>query len=119
MSFPQRFTTGTVTCNSSGDATAYTTANITGRVLAIQYVKTNFTDGVDFVATGKDSGLAVWTGTNVNASVTVYPVAAATLAGGAASTLTEVGIYLVNEPLKIVVASGGNGTTGTFYVMVV
>lgn len=119
MSFPQRFTTGTVTCASDGSATAYTTQNITGRVLSIQYVKTNFSNGVDMVATGKDTGIPVWTGTNVDAAVTVFPVNPAVIAAGTASTLTEVGIYLVNEPLKIVIASGGNGTTGLFYVTVV
>ncbi len=118
MSFAQRFTTGTVTCDGAGAAIGYT-PNITGRVLSIQYVKTNFTNGVDMVATGKDTGIPVWTGTNVDAAVTVFPVAPCVIQAGTASTLTEEGIYLVNEPLKIVIASGGSGTTGLFYVTVV
>lgn len=118
MSFPQRFTTGTVTCASDGSATAYT-ANITGRIQSVQYVKTNFANGVDVVVTGEATGVPVWTGTDVNAAVTVYPVVASTLAGGAASTITEQGIYLCNERVKFVVASGGSGTIGTFYVVVV
>lgn len=116
MSFPQRYTVS-ITTASDGSATA-TTENVRGEIVSIQYVKNNFTDGVDVTVTGKQTGLAIWTGTNVNASVTVYPVASTVIQAGTASTLTEVPIAVVNEPIQFVIAAGGNATTGTFYVIV-
>jgi hypothetical protein len=119
MSYAQRLEAITATTDPDGDATVYSTENITGRIHSIRYVKTDYADGVDITVTGKDTGTPVWADTDVNASVTVYPVAAAVLAtDGAASTLTEVGIYLANEPLQIVVANGGDTKTGAFIVVV-
>jgi hypothetical protein len=119
MSFAQRLQTIVVTTDSAGDGVGYSSENITGRVHSIRYVKTDYADGVDFTVTGKDTGTPVWAGENVNASTSVYPVVPATLAtDGTDSELTEVGVYLVNEPLKIVVANGGNGKSGSFIVTV-
>lgn len=116
MANPRRLAVA-ITTASDGSATAYT-ENVTGRVVSIQYVKSNFADGVDVTVTGEETGLAVWTGTNVNASVTVYPVAPTVVLAGTASTLTEVPVVLVNERVQFVIAAGGNATTGTFYVVV-
>jgi hypothetical protein len=116
MANPRRLSVA-ITTASDGSATAYT-ENVTGRIVSIQYVKNNFADGVDVVATGEATALAIWTGTNVNASVTAYPVAATVVQAGTASTLTEVPIVLVNERVKVVIAAGGNATSGTFYVIV-
>lgn len=103
---------------SSGAATGYT-PNVTGRVVSIQYVKTDFADGVDVDITGDATGLIVWNDDDVNAAITVYPLQAAALgADGAASTLSEVPIALVNERVKIVVANGGDAKTGVFHVIV-
>lgn len=108
----------TVTTDASGAATSYTPV-VTGRVLAVVYAKTDFADGVDFTITAEATGQSLWTDTNINASETVYPVAAANLGGtGAASTLTELPIAVAKDRIKIVVASGGDTKTGTFHVVV-
>lgn len=107
-----------LTTDSSGNATGYT-PNVTGRVVSIQYVKTDFADGIDFVVSGDATGLAIWTKTDVNASVTVYPVhPAVTAAAGAASTLSEPPICVVNERIKVVVAQGGSVKTGKVHILI-
>lgn len=108
----------TVTTASDGTATAYS-PYLTGRVHAISYVKTDFAVGVDFTITADVSGQSLWTDTNIDASETVRPVLAASIGGtGAASTLTEVPVVLVNERVKIVIAAGGSTKTGTFSIIV-
>ena len=110
--------TVSLTTDASGDATGYT-PNVTGRIVSIQYVKTDFADGVDFVVSGEETGLAIWTKTDVNAAVTVYPVhAAGTAAAGAASTINEQPIVLVNERIQVVVAQGGDTKTGVVHIVV-
>ena len=107
-----------VTTAADGSATAYSPV-ITGEIRSIRYVKTDYTDGVDFTITSEATGQSLWTDTNINASETVFPVVAANLAGtGAASTLTERPIALAADRVKIVIAAGGNATTGVFHIAV-
>lgn len=112
----------TVTTASDGTATAYTPDGLNGRVVSITYTKhstTAFTDGVDFTITAEATGQSLWTDTNINASETVYPVAAANLGTtGAASTLSEAPICIANDRVKIVIASGGNAKIGIFDVVI-
>lgn len=113
----------TATTDTNGDATVYTDA-VNGFIQSIRYVKTDFTNGVDFTVTAEASGAAIWTGTDVNASTTVYPRgpthdtagAAALYAAGGSAVLTQ--IPVVRERVKIVVASGGSTHTGVFHVYV-
>lgn len=113
----------TITTDASGDATGYTPA-VTGRVLSIQYVKTDYADGVDFTITGAITGTGLWTDTNVNAAETVCPrapvhdQAGAALLYAAGGTAQVDAVYLANERVKIIVGSGGNAKVGTFYVTV-
>jgi hypothetical protein len=117
MSYAERHSVA-VTTAADGTATAYSPA-ITGRVVSISYVKTDFADGVDFTITAEATGQSLWTDTNINAAETVYPVQPANLgASGAASTLTEVSIVLANDRVKIVIAQGGNAKTGAFLIVV-
>ena len=109
------------TTNASGAATVYTSVIQHGQVVSISYLKdgtTPFDNGVDFTVTLEATGQAVWTGTDVNATTTVYPLAAATKTDGTASTLSEVPIVAVGERAKIVVAQGGNVKLGRFIVKV-
>ncbi len=119
MGFAERHTVTVTTGTATG--TGYT-PNITGRIVSIQYVKpgsNSYSDGVDIDITGDATGLIVWNDDDVNASVTVYPLAAAVKsADGDASALSEVPVVLVNERVKIAVASAGNGTAGTFHIVV-
>lgn len=113
-----------VTTASDGSATAYTDKAVTGAVLSIQYVKTDFTDGVDFAITAETTGQGLWTESNVNASATRCPRQPTHDAAGAASLYAATGepvedyIYLANERVKFVLAQGGNAKSGTFYVTV-
>lgn len=114
----------TVTTASDGSATAYTDKAVTGAVLSIQYVKTDFADGVDFAVTAETTGQGLWTESNVNASATRCPRQPTHDAVGAASLYASGGepvedyIHVANERIKIIIASGGNAKVGTFYITV-
>lgn len=112
----------TLTTDASGDATGYT-PNVTGRVLGIRYVKTDFANGVDFTVTAEATGEAILTLTDQNASGTFYP--RQQVHGATGTGLTFDGTRTVQEPLavandrvKIVVAQGGNVKTGTVHVVI-
>lgn len=112
-----------VTTASDGSATVYS-PYLSGFLHQIQYVKTNFSDGVDFTITAEATGETLWTESNVNAAAVKAPrqathstagVAALYAAGG-----TAVGdrIALGRDRVKIVIASGGNATTGAFNILI-
>jgi hypothetical protein len=110
------------TTTSAGAATVYTPA-VTGRVLQIRYVKTDFADGVDVAVTLETTGLAVLTEANVNASVTFVPRQATHDVNGDGltydGTYTQTDfVYVANERVQIAVTSGGDTKTGTFYVWI-
>lgn len=114
----------TVITNSDGDATAYT-PDVTGLVKTIRYVKTDFVNGVDFTITAEKTGETIWTDTNIDASETVAPRQATHDTAGAASLFDTVSnepvedhIHLVQDRVKIVVASGGDTKVGTFHVVI-
>jgi hypothetical protein len=104
---------------TAADGTATVTAPTTkqGLIYTIEYVKNNFADGIDFVlnAVQSDQVDLIYTGTNVNASVMLAPRIDAV-----GNTGTAVNSYNVMIPffgkLQIVVAQGGNATTGKFIV---
>lgn len=111
----------TATTASDGSATVYSPTSM-GRVLSITYTKTDFTNGVDFVVSAEGTGQVIYAGTDVNASVTVRPRppvqdevgANATLNG---TQLVREPVMVVNDRIKIVVASGGDTKTGTFTIV--
>lgn len=112
--------------DAAGAATYYTPV-VTGRVLSVQYVKAgsgNYTDGVDFTITAETTGQGIWTESNVNASAIRAPRQPTHDAVGAASLYAATGepvedyIYLAQERVKIVLASGGDTKTGTFYITI-
>lgn len=111
-----------VTTSSDGSATAYTNV-VTGRIHSIAYVKNNFSNGVDFTITLEATGQTVWTQLDVNASATVLPRAAVHDTAGVASLYASGGepvedcICAANDRVKIVIASGGSVTSGTFHVI--
>lgn len=112
----------TVTTNGSGAATEYS-PGISGVILAIHYVKGNFSDGVDFTITSEETGETIWTESNVNASKSCAPRMATHSTAGVAATYDgtrAVGdrIGLHNDRVSIAVASGGAATTGTFHIVV-
>lgn len=112
-----------VTVDASGDAEVYS-PHISGSIISIRYVKDDFADGVDFTITAEDTGETIWAEENVNASATRYPRAGTASVAGAASLYAAAGtavngkISLGTDRVKIVVASGGNATSGTFHITV-
>lgn len=112
-----------VTTASDGSATVYS-PYLSGKIHTIHYLKTNFTDGVDFTITADTTGETIWTESNVNAAKACAPrlpthstagVAALYASGG---TAVNDKIALGRDKVKIVIASGGNATTGAFHIVV-
>lgn len=112
-----------VTVDASGDATAYSPV-VTGRVIAIHYVKTDYASGVDFTITSEATGQSLWTQADQNASAVKCPRQPTHDGVGAASLYAATGepvedhIYLANDRIKIVVAAGGVSKTGTFHLVI-
>lgn len=112
-----------VTVDASGDAEEYT-PKVYGRLVSIRYVKDDFADGVDFTITAEDTGETLWAEEDVNASASRSPRAATHSTAGAASLYASGGeavldkIGLGGDRIKIVVASGGNATSGTFHILI-
>lgn len=111
-----------ITTIADGSATAYTPV-VTGRVSTIVYTKDDFAAGVDFAITTEATLQGLWTESDVNASKTVAPRQPTHDAIGAASLYAAAGeaveddIYVVNERIKFVIASGGDTKSGTFRVI--
>lgn len=123
MSYAQRQTL-TVTTDSSGDATSYTTRIQYGRIHSITYTKIDFAADVDFAITVEGTGEGVWTESDVNATKTVAPrlpthdvAGNASLYDTVSSEPVEDHIFIVDDRVKIVVSNGGDTLTGTFNVV--
>ena len=112
-----------VTTDAAGAATVYS-PYVSGYVESIQYVKTNFTNGVDFTITAEATGETLWTELNVDAAAIKHPRAATHSTAGVASLYAAAGtavndrIALGRDRVKIVIAAGGNATTGAFVITV-
>ena len=115
-----------ITTAADGSGTGYT-PDVNGRVLAISYVKPTtggFADTVDFDIETELSAVEIWNEDNVTASKAVYPRAATHTTAGVGAVFASAGeavldyIPVANERIKITVENGGDGGTGTFYVMV-
>jgi hypothetical protein len=109
--------------DGSGDGTFYS-PYLTGKIEAIQYVKTDYADGVDFTITSEATGEGIWTESNVNAAVIKHPRAATHDNVGGASLYVAAGlavndkITLGRDRVKIVIASAGVTKTGAFHITV-
>jgi hypothetical protein len=118
----KRFTV-TITTDASGDGIGYT-PEFTGRISTIRYVKTDYTNGVDFTITLNVTGEGIWAEENVNASTSRAPRQATHSIAGVAALYAAAGqpvndkIVAVADKVKIVVAQGGDTHTGTFHVTV-
>lgn len=113
----------TVTTASDGSATAYS-AQVNGLLDRIRYAKTDFADGSTFTITLEDTGETLWSESSVNATASRAPRQAVHTTAGAASLYAAAGTAVldriaVNGRVKIVIASGGDTKTGTFYIVTV
>lgn len=113
----------TVTTAADGSATAYS-PYLSGYINAIEYVKTDYADGVDFTITGEATGQTIWTESNVNAAKVCLPRAATHTTAGVAALYAAGGtavldrIALGRDRVKIVLAQGGATKTGVFHIVV-
>ena len=118
----RRFTVA-VTTAADGSATAYS-PYLSGYLNTIQYVKDDFADGVDFTITAEATGETLWTESNVNAAAVKAPRQATHSTAGVAELFAAGGtavsdrIALGRDRVKIVIASGGNATSGTFNIVI-
>lgn len=118
----RRFVVTAVT-DAAGAAEKYS-PRLSGQLVSIRYVKTDYTDGVDFTITAEATGETLWTESNVNASKSCYPRAATSSTAGAASLYASGGtavndlVALGADRVKIVIASGGDTHTGAFHITV-
>lgn len=113
--------TVTLTSNGSQVGTAYS-PYISGYIESIQYLKTDYTDGVDFTITAEATGETIWTQADVNAAVVVRPRAPTHSTLGVASLYAALGeavtdrIALGRDRVKIVLAQAGATKTGAFVI---
>lgn len=118
----RKFTVSVLT-DGSQNATVYT-PYLSGYIESIQYVKTDFTNGVDFTITAEATGENIWTDTNIDAAETVRPRAATHSTAGVAALYADAGvavldrIALARDRVKFVIGSGGIGKIGAFVVTV-
>lgn len=113
------------TTDGSGDATAYSGEKVNGRILEVRYTYGDADTGADFTITGRTSGRAVLTVTNAGTSDAVWAPRQPTHDTSAAASLyaaagepVEDYIWLVDEEIKLVVASGGATKAGTLTFIV-
>lgn len=127
MAAIQRFASGTVTLSAGGAATVYFGPNGNadhiqyGFLLRVVYTKVNFSNSVTFTFSGENTAEDKFlvTAGNGDASTIYHPQAASHVGTtGAATAVVDSLIPIVGERLKLVIAAGGNATTGSFVVYV-
>lgn len=115
-----------ITTASDGTAVGYS-PRLAGKIHSINYVKdgtTPFAAGVDFTVTAEATGENIWTQSDVNASVVVYPRAPVASQAGVASlyatggTAVQDKIAIASDRVKIAIASGGAAKLGAFHILV-
>lgn len=120
----RKFTVVPVT--GTATATAYS-PYLSGYIESIEYVKAGsnpYADGVDFTITAEATGEAILSLTDQNSSVVKRPRAATHSTAGVAAVYASGGtavndrIALSRDRVKIAIAQGGNGKTGTFIVTI-
>lgn len=113
----------TLTTDASGDATGYIPVTY-GRIINLIYTKDDFAAGVDFTITAEATGQTLWEELDVDASKIVAPRQPTHTTAGVAAVYEAAGeavldhIALAMDRIKIVVASGGDGKSGTFTAVI-
>ena len=117
----RRFIVNVVTAGD-GSFTGYTPF-LSGKLHAAHYIKTDFTDGVDFTITAEATGETIWTESNVNAAAVKAPRMATHSNVGvailyAATFPVNDKIALSRDRIKVVIAAGGAAKIGQFQFVV-
>jgi len=105
----------TITTAADGSATVYIGSTIRGLLIALKYSPGTLATGADLTITGETSGIPILTVTNAGTSdVFYYPRALANaVADAVAESASSEFIPIIGERIQVVVAQGGNATTGT------
>ncbi len=110
----------TITVDALGDGIGYAGSRIRGKVVAIKYEYGSLEATVDATITGETTGVPIMTKEDLaQANAWFYPRAIPVkVTDGAAFTDAAVDIWVFDERIKVVLAQGGNATSGkfTFYV---
>lgn len=116
--------TATITTDADGDAEVCLGSCIRGRIVAIKYAPGTLDADADLTITGAISEQPILSVSHVGTStVWFYPMAWAHNVEDlwdyeGPSSVTEVPLWLYKEALKVVVAEGGDKTTGTITLWV-
>lgn len=107
---------------ADGSGTFYS-PYLSGKLESIQYIKTDYTNGVDFTITSEATGDTIWTESDVNAAAIKRPRTACHSTVGVAATLDGTRpmldkIALSRDRVKIVIGSAGDSKIGAFRVIV-
>jgi hypothetical protein len=110
-----------VLTDGAGAATVYSPV-VSGQLVTIAYVKTDFANGSTFLITNETTGETLWSESNVNASASRAPRQPTHSVLGAASLYAAtfaVNDYLVlaNDRIKVAITAGGATKIGTFYFL--
>ena len=106
---------------ADGSGTFYS-PYLSGDIESIQYVKTDYANGVDFTITAEATGETIWTQLDVNAAIIIHPRAATHSTAGVAALYAGGGtavngkVSLGRDRVKIVIANAGTSTTGSFTI---
>lgn len=120
----RKFTVTVTTATATG--TGYT-PYLSGYIESVQYIKpgsNSYSNGVDATITADVTGEAIVTLTDMNASTIVHPRTATHTTAGVAAVYASGGTGVLNrvavsrDRVKVAIAQGGNGTTGTFVITV-
>ena len=125
MAYSSRRFTVPATTDGTGAATVYS-PYFSGFIQSIQYVKTDFANGVDFTITADEAGDSIVTLGNQDTATISRPrwatqstagVESRYVAGDALSVVRDK-VALGRDRVKIVIASGGDTKTGAFVITV-
>jgi hypothetical protein len=114
--------TVTITTAADGSGIGYSKP-VNGRILSVQYVKTDFADGVDFAITSETTAQQIWAQDNVNAAAIKAPRQAVHNTAGVAAEYTTgfaivEPVVVAEERIKISITNGGDTKSGTFHITI-
>lgn len=113
-----RSETVAATTNSSGESTAFS-ANVNGKIHAVEYVWTDFSTAATLVVKGENSSRPILTANLTSTTVaTWYPRAVTHNVLSGSTFGGEASVPISNERVRFIVASGGATKTGTFRILV-
>lgn len=104
-----------ITTDASGDATAYSSPKLRGRIHALKYEYGTLAATADLTITGETTGVPILVkADNPQADAWIYPRAFPNQnTDGAAEADARCDIHILRERIKVVVAQGGNAANGT------